>query len=316
MSKIFASRGDLAEKKVTFRQISPSAWVYEAESDPTTGVIIAEDGVVVVDARATPTLARDVLDRIRQVTDKPVRFVVLTHYHAVRTLGAPAFAPATIVSSSTARQMIRERGEADFRSEVGRFPRLFNDVESVHGLVWPQVTFDRHLNLWLGDLGIELRHLGRGHTAGDIVVRIPEEGVVFAGDLVENGAAVYMGDSHPADWIATLDRLRALGDRMLVPGRGPALTDTAAVRSAIDLTQTFVRTLHDAVGNCVAKGLSLRAAYEHARAVMDPQFASWPIYEHCIPFDVSRCYDVHCGIDVPRVWTAERDLELWRELQG
>lgn len=316
MSKPFASRGDLAEKKITFRKISDHAYSYEAESDPTTGVIIGEEGVIVVDARATPAMANDVIEKVREVTDRPIKYVILTHYHAVRVLGASAYKAEQIICGERTLDMIKERGEADFKSEVERFPRLFRDVQSVPGLTYPTMTFSDRMTLWLGKTEVHLAHIGRGHTKGDIIVTLPGDNVVFSGDLVENGASVYMGDGHIADWISTLDRLRAMAPGALVPGRGPALTSEKAARDAIDLTQDFIRTLFDSVRVEVAKGHSLHDVYRNTRKIMDPKFDSWPIYEHCIPFDVTRCYDEAKGIDNPRVWTAERDRELWAELQG
>src|SRR5881394_4510115 len=89
--KKFASQADLEEKKVTFEQLSPHAWAYTAEGDPNTGIIIGDDAVLVADTQATPAMAADVIRRIREVTDKPIKYVVLTHYHAVRVLGASAY---------------------------------------------------------------------------------------------------------------------------------------------------------------------------------------------------------------------------------
>ena len=90
-AKKFASQADLEEKKVTFSQISEHAWAYTAEGDPNTGIIIGDDAVLVADTQATPAMAADVIRRIREVTDKPIKYVVLTHYHAVRVLGASAY---------------------------------------------------------------------------------------------------------------------------------------------------------------------------------------------------------------------------------
>lgn len=316
MTKPFASHGDMEEKQITFRQLSEHGFAYEAESDPTSGVIIGDDAVMVIDTRATPDLAQDLIARVRERTDKPIRYVVLTHYHAVRVLGASAYGADHIICSDMTLDMIRERGEADFRSEVERFPRLFRNVEGVPGLTYPTMTFSAGMTLWLGGTEVRLSHLGRGHTRGDIVVQLPQEKVLFSGDLVENGAAVYTGDAHIGDWIGTLDRVRALEPDILVPGRGPALTTAQEARAAIDSTQDFLKTLYGAVKAGVADGGSLRDVYDLARREMDPKYGDWPIYEHCIPFDVSRCYDEVQGIDNPRIWTAERDREMWATLQG
>ena len=191
-TKKFASQADLEEKKVTFSQISEHAWAYTAEGDPNTGVIIGDDAVLVADTQATPAMAADVIRRIREVTDKPIKYVVLTHYHAVRVLGASAFQPEQILASQDTYDLIVERGEFDKASEIGRFPRLFRNVETVpDGLTWPTMTFTGKMTLWLGKVEVQLLQLGRGHTKGDTVVWLPQERALLSGDLVEFGATPY-----------------------------------------------------------------------------------------------------------------------------
>ena len=158
-------------------------------------------------------------------------------------------------------------------------------------------------------------HIGRGHTAGDVIAVVPDAGVVFAGDLVEYKSACYCGDAHFTDWPATLDLLAELQANALVPGRGAALTTPQMVAEAIGLTADFIATLYGSVQESVAKGRSLKDAFDFARLVMDPKFKTFAIYEHCLPFSVSRAYDEARGIEWPVVWTAERDREMWAALQ-
>ena len=129
MSKAFASQADLEEKKVSFTKLSEHAYAYTAEGDPNTGIVIGDDAVMVIDTQATPAMAQDVIRRIREVTDKPIKYVVLSHYHAVRVLGAAAYQPEHIIASQDTYDLIVERGEQDKASEIGRFPRLFRNVE-------------------------------------------------------------------------------------------------------------------------------------------------------------------------------------------
>src|SRR5438105_14704511 len=124
MSKAFASQADLQEKQVTFTQLSDNAYAYTAEGDPNTGVIVGDDAVMVIDTQATPVMAEDVIRRIRTVTDKPIKYVVMSHYHAVRVLGASAYRPQQVIASHDTYELIVERGEADMKSEIERFPRL------------------------------------------------------------------------------------------------------------------------------------------------------------------------------------------------
>jgi glyoxylase-like metal-dependent hydrolase (beta-lactamase superfamily II) len=314
MPKAFASQSDLKPKKITFQRLSPHCWAFTAEGDPNTGVIVGDDAVMVIDAQATPLMAREVIRRIRKVTSKPIRYVLLSHYHAVRVLGASAYKAEHIIASEGTLGLIRERGRQDMASEIGRFPRLFRGAESIPGLTWPTLTFSGELTLRMGDLEVKVIHAGAGHTAGDTIAWVPSERVLFSGDLVEYAAGIYTGDAHLEQWPATLERLRALKARALVPGRGPALVGAAEVEKGIRYTQDFVRGLYAAAKKGIARKKSLKDVYGMVRRRMDPIYARYPIYEHCMPFDVSRAYDEASGIKHPRIWTAKRDREMWRAI--
>jgi glyoxylase-like metal-dependent hydrolase (beta-lactamase superfamily II) len=261
MTKAFASRADLEEKRVTFDRLSEHAYAYTAEGDPNTGIVIGDDAVLVADAQATPVMAQDVLRHIRTVSDKPVRYVVLTHYHAVRVLGASGYSAQEIIASQDTYDLIVERGAQDMQSEIERFPRLFRAVESVPGLTWPTLTFRGEMTVWLGKLEVKLMQVGRGHTKGDTIVWLPRERVLFSGDLVEYGATPYAGDAYFKDWPRTLEALEALGAEKLVPGRGAALTDRKQVAEGLANTRAFVSELYAAVASGAREGKDLRAIY-------------------------------------------------------
>jgi glyoxylase-like metal-dependent hydrolase (beta-lactamase superfamily II) len=315
-AKAFASHADLEVKKVTFSQLSEHAWAYTAEGDPNTGIIIGDDSVMVIDAQATPVMAQDVIRRIREVTDKPIKYVLLTHYHAVRVMGASAYKAEQIIASQGTYELIVERGEADFKSEVERFPRLFNAVESVPGLTWPTLVFKDDMTLYMGKLEVKIMHLGRGHTKGDTVAWLPSEKVLFSGDLVEYAATPYTGDAYLTDWPATLDAIAALKPEALVPGRGAALKGAKQVAEGLNGTRAFVTQMFDAVKQGAQAKHPLRKIYEDTYAILKPQFGEWVIFDHCLPFDVSRAYDEATGHKDPRIWTAQRDKEMWEALQG
>lgn len=317
MSRGFASQGDLAEKRETFTELAPGVYALTAEGDPNSGVVVGDDSVLVIDARATPRMAGDLVARVREVTDKPIRHVLLTHYHAVRVLGVAGYPDrVNVIASDTTRGMIVERGQQDMESEIQRFPRLFRGKEEIPGLTWPTLTFAGEMTLWLGSREVRILHAGRGHTRGDTIAWLPQERVLFSGDLVEYGATPYCGDAHFQDWPATLDRLEALDAAALVPGRGEALTTPEQIREGLAGTRSFLRDLFEIAREGVAAGHDLKAVYDRAMAEMRPKYGHWVIFEHCMPFDVSRAYDEAKGIDNPRIWTAERDIEMWRTLEG
>jgi len=161
-----------------------------------------------------------------------------------------------------------------------------------------------------------IAHLGAGHTKGDTIVWLPSQKVLFSGDLVEYDAACYCGDAQLEQWPATLEALRALNPEKLVPGRGPALLSPAEVNQGIDYTKDFVTTLLAAGRDAVTEKLDLKGAMALTRKTMDPKFGHVFIYEHCLPFDVSRAFDEASGIDDPVIWTDKRDQEMWAALQG
>jgi glyoxylase-like metal-dependent hydrolase (beta-lactamase superfamily II) len=311
----FASQTDLADKRESFDELAPGVYALTAEGDPNSGVIIGDDSVMVIDARATPVMAADLVKRIRQVTDKPIRHVLLTHYHAVRVLGVAGFEErVNVISSDVAYNMIVERGQQDMDSEIQRFPRLFRAKETIPGLTWPNLVFHDRMTLHLGSREVHIIHAGRGHTAGDTIAWLPKEKILFAGDLVEYGATPYCGDAHFKDWPGTLDRIAALGAEKVVPGRGDSLKTADEIRRGFDDTRAFVRDAYAIATAGAAAGHDLKQVYEDAMRQMRPKYGNWVIFDHCMPFDISRAYDEAKGHDHPRIWTAERDIEMWRSL--
>ena len=316
MAKAFASQGDMAEKKISFTQIGEGLYAFTAEGDPNTGVIIGDDSVMIVEAQATPRLARKVIECVRSVTDKPISHVVLTHYHAVRVLGASAYGAREIIMSDTAAAMVEERGQEDWDSEFGRFPRLFEGHEEIRGLTRPTTTFSDSMTVYLGKRRVDIMKLGRAHTAGDAVIWVPDQEVMFTGDIVEYHSACYCGDGHFGDWGETLANIAAFEPKSIAPGRGDALVGEEMVAAAIANTADFVESTYKPVARIVARGGTLKEAWDAVRAECDPKFADYAIYEHCLPFNVARAFDEARGIDTPRVWTAERDQDMWAALQG
>ena len=315
--KTFASAADLEVKKVSFDKLSDHAYAYTAEGDPNTGIIIGDDSVMVIDTQATPVMAQDVIRRIREVTDKPIKYVLLSHYHAVRVLGASAYGAEHIIASEDTRDLIVERGQFDKDSEIGRFPRLFQNVESVpDGLTWPTMTFNQKMTLWLGKLEVQILQLGRGHTKGDTVAWLPQEKILFSGDLVEFDATPYAGDAYFQDWPQTLDNIAALKPEKLVPGRGAALQTPGQVQAGLAGTRAFISDLYASVKEGAAKGEDLRKVYEATFAKLQPKYGHWVIFNHCMPFDVTRAYDEATQYPDPRIWTAERDIQMWKALEG
>ncbi|RRV10528.1 MBL fold metallo-hydrolase [Pseudomonas sp. v388] len=318
MAKAFASSNDTVDKIETLEVVADGVYALTAEGDPNVGAIEGEDFLICFDARATPASAYTWLEQLRQHTDKPVKYLILSHYHAVRVLGASAFEAENILASTATAKLITERGQQDWDSEYGRMPRLFKNPEEIPGLTVPNIVTDDYTIELGGDRGtVEIKFLGRGHTAGDLVVWHSKSKTLFAGDLVEAEAALYTGDAFHFDWAGkTLDNVKAFRAENVVGGRGPVAKGLAAADAAIEQTRSFINGMLEHVGNAHRSGGTVKDAFEATHKALEPQYGQWPIFEHCLPFDVQRVWDEYEGIDWPRVWTAERDQEVWALLQG
>ncbi|GAA2544505.1 MBL fold metallo-hydrolase [Pseudonocardia hydrocarbonoxydans] len=315
----FASSQDTAPTEQTLEVLADGVYALTAQGDPNVGAVEGEEFVVCIEALATPVAAAKWLARLREHTDKPVRYLVLSHYHAVRVLGASAFDADVVVAHENTRALVAERGAQDWASEFARMPRLADGAASVPGLTWPTLTFSDRLVIDLGgDRGdLVLQYHGRGHTEGDITAWLPRHRILFAGDLVEAQAALYTGDAFHREWATTtLDRVAALGAEQLVGGRGEVSRGRSAVDAAIATTRGFLEILLREVDAVQRRGGTLREAFDAAHAALVDDFGSWPIFEHCLPFDVSRAWDELAGVERPVIWTAERDQEVWAQLQG
>ena len=317
--KPFASSADLAVKEQTLEVLADGVYALTAEGDPNVGAIEGEDFLVCFEAMATPVAARRWLARLREHTDKPVRYLVLSHYHAVRVLGASAFDAEVIVAHEKTRELVAERGQQDWASEFARMPRLCRAARLgarphlAHAHVL-RPAHDRPRRRPRRPRAAVLRP--RAHRGRHRRLAAPQK-VLFAGDLVEAQAALYTGDAFHREWAsATLDTVAALGAEALVGGRGAVSRGRDAVDAAIAQTRHFLDVMIREVGAVQARGGTLKEAFEACHAALHERYGRWPIFEHCLPFDVSRLWDELSGIERPVIWTAERDREVWAALQS
>jgi glyoxylase-like metal-dependent hydrolase (beta-lactamase superfamily II) len=216
-----------------WRDVGDRVWVRRYESlDQTIGVVGGSDGLLVVDTRATHRAADELRRDIAALTRSPLTHVVNTHGHWDHSFGNARFVPTPIWGHVRCATMIVERGEAMRTRVQADFPdEPFDEVV----LTPPDRLFDDVATLDLGDRQVELRYLGRGHTDNDIVVRVPDASVLFAGDLLENAPAPAFGDAFPIAWAETGGRLLDLVDGTVVPGHGDPFDLAFASRQVADL---------------------------------------------------------------------------------
>lgn len=278
MSKQFASRGDLEPKAITFEALAEGVYAYTAEGDPNSGVIIGDDSVIVVDTQATPTMAQALIERIRALTDKPIRYLVLTHYPAVRVLGASVYGAEHIIASRGTYELIAERGQQDYDSELGRFPRLFQDADSIRWYGCPRRRCCSAAIWWSTGL-------------------CPTPGTPTCATGRKRSRAC-------AGWARRCSC------------RGAALTAAASCEQAIAGTQASPTDLFESVRRARQSGKLLKVVYDEVYSALQPKYGHWVIFDHCMPFDISRAYDESGEYPDPRIWAAERDQAMWQALES
>jgi glyoxylase-like metal-dependent hydrolase (beta-lactamase superfamily II) len=187
--------------------------------DQQIGVVLGGGEALVIDTRLTHRQARETLEDLRELTRDPVTVVVDTHWHHDHAFGNHVFRPAAIWGHRRTARRLPEMAEAMRADTIARFPDLAADIAAVE-VDPPDRTFDGSASILVGGRRVELRYLGRGHTDADIVVEVPDAGVLFAGDLLEAGATPFFDDGFPLDWPETVSRLLELVRGPVVPGHG------------------------------------------------------------------------------------------------
>lgn len=187
--------------------------------DQQIGLVLGRGEALVIDTRATPSMARELVDDIRAVTRDPVTVAVNTHWHWDHAFGNSVIRPAVIWGHERCRDRLLADGAASRAEQAADDPKRRPDFEAVV-IDPPDRTLTIAADVEFGGRMVELRYLGRGHTNGDIVVRVPDAGVLFAGDLLENDAVPWFGDGYPMDWPATVAQLLLLVSGHVVPGHG------------------------------------------------------------------------------------------------
>ena len=249
------------EPPMTARQLSASAWAVEGLSAlgspanqnfiSNAGFVITRDGVVVIDALGSPALARRLLAEIRRHTDKPVTHVILTHYHADHIYGLQALkaAGAKVIAHQAAREYMNS-DNARLRLEASRkelAPWVDQDTQLVPADEW--LTGERELAV--GGVRLQIKPVGPSHTPEDLVIFLPQEKVLFAGDLVFRNRIPYVGQADSRQWIKTLDALLAFDAAVILPGHGPVSTHA---RKDMELTRDYLVHLRTVMGQA-AKNL-------------------------------------------------------------
>ena len=246
--------------------------------DLNVGAVVGDGAVLVVDTRSWRAEAEELLDDLRALTPFPLIHVVNTHDHFDHCFGNEVFERAELWGHERCAELLRSHGDLQRRRVMEWTPDWAEQLAAVR-IVPPDHTLTDRATLEVGGRRVELRHLGRGHTDNDLVVSVPDAGVLFGGDLVEEGAPPAFGDAWPLEWPDTLDRMVALGARAVVPGHGDVLdpdgvrSQAAEQRAMADLCRSVLRgelSDVDALVRGPYGAETVRTALERARATTGP----------------------------------------------
>lgn len=289
-------------------ELAPGCFSFSADGCSNIGVVVGSRGLLVIDAQAAPHQSAAAMEAIRRMSDKPIKVLALTHFHADSTGGAAVFGAGEIIASDLTQRLLSSRGVNDGKVLKRRFPDAF--VSADGSRISPSMTIASSMTIDLGGIDVRLMHLGRGHTMGDLVVWVPSRGVLYAGDLVCSGTSPYCGDAHLADWPRALDRILAFRPSALVPGRGQVALGASAVSRAVEMTRSYLTALRAVAASCAEDNLGLKGTYQKVGDVLERDFGSLADFGTHLPFNVARAYEETRGTDQPQAWTLERYADL------
>jgi glyoxylase-like metal-dependent hydrolase (beta-lactamase superfamily II) len=231
------------------------------------GFVVTSDGVAVFDALGTPSLGWALLQQIRKVTDKRIRYVIASHYHADHIYGLQAFkdhTDAVIVAQERAGEYKENEETADEKANQRLDQRrgvLFPWVDKNTRVVPPDITFRDRMTIALGDRRLTLLYAGPAHSSSDLMMLVEPDGVLFAGDIVQNSRIPHMNsdDVSTTQWLAALREVEKLDPKFIIPGHGKAST---AAKEAIAFTRDYIQTVRSAMAAAVQDWTDFDVAYE------------------------------------------------------
>lgn len=269
-------------QKVQAVQVAPQTWMVQGESAlgssanrnfiSNAAFVVTDDGVVVVDALGSPALAQELMAEIRRITPKPIKHLIITHYHADHIYGLQEFKAAGVqLIGQKDGQLYLHSETAELRLKASReemFPWIDEKTQLVPADRWVSGT----TTLRLGGLDFVLQAAGPAHTPEDLVVYVPQLKLLVAGDLVFRGRVPFVGQADSGSWITALDRLLAFDTAVVVPGHGPV---SMTAREDLQLTRDYLAYLRQTMGDA-ARDLE---PFEEAYAKTDwSRFAKLPLF--------------------------------------
>tara|TARA_B100000586_G_scaffold235703_1_gene186206 strand:+ start:665 stop:1507 length:843 start_codon:yes stop_codon:yes gene_type:complete len=239
------------------------------------GIIIGDDSVLVIDSLRVPSFARDLIQDVKTITEKPIGFVIDTHSHWDHSWGNEEFPEATIIGHKNCyAEMIDMEWNEEWRKKVVSSNDPWSEEGNLVNITPPNMTFETSMQLYFGGREIDLKYFGRAHTSGDIYIHLPKEKIVFTGDVAQDGGVPYLGDCYPADWPETDNQLASLPIERFMSGHGPIGDHNALVEA-----KDFIHTLVDSVKHAIADGQDSLQASKYVINEMSPKYGDWRSFD-------------------------------------
>lgn len=239
------------------------------------GIIIGDDSVLVIDSLRVPSFARDLIQDVKTITDKPIGFVIDTHSHWDHSWGNEEFPEATIIGHKNCyAEMIDMEWNEEWRKKVVSSNDPWSEEGHLVNITPPNMTFETSMQLYFGGRELDLKYFGRAHTSGDIYIHLPKEKIVFTGDVAQDGGVPYLGDCYPADWPETDNQLASLPIERFMSGHGPIGDHNALVEA-----KDFIHTLVDSVKHAIADGQDSSQASKYVINEMSPKYGDWRSFD-------------------------------------
>ena len=257
---------------IAFKQVAPDVYFLFDFTSSNAGVLITDEGVLVIDTRQHPRDGQDLLERIRKITDKPIRWVINTHFHGDHHYGNSVFkaAGATIVAQQETARLMRQLQDKEMARRGNFFKSRGYDPAEVK-LVLPDVTFDRELTIRLGGREIRLVYLGPGQQVGDTFTFLPHTRMVYTSGMFGPRSMPNMAFTPSVEsWLTLLDQLAAMDVEKILPAHG----DVSTVADVKEL-RAMIADEYTTVKEAIAKGMSLDDAL---KTLTFPQYKDWRNY--------------------------------------
>ena len=239
------------------------------------GIIIGDDSVLVIDSLRVPSFARDLIQDVKKITQKPIEFVIDTHSHWDHSWGNEEFPEATIIGHKNCyAEMIDIEWNEEWRKKVTSSNDPWSEEGNLVNITPPNMTFETSMQLYFGGRELDLRYFGRAHTSGDIYIHLPKEKIVFTGDVAQDGGVPYLGDCYPKNWPDTDNQLASLPIERFMSGHGPIGDHNALVEA-----KDFIHTLVDSVKHAIADGQDSLQASKYVINEMSPKYGDWRSFD-------------------------------------